>query len=124
MILEAAIAEDLKVIVDPNMLELVIRNLCNNALKFCSAGDRIVIKALREDEDIRILVEDNGPGISKEIQGEIFKNGYSTVGSANERGSGLGLALCQRFLALNDSRLELSSEEGQGSSFSFCLKSA
>lgn len=122
--LRASISKNLKVRVDPNMLELVIRNLCNNALKFCSSGNWVMIKALKEGDRIRILVEDNGPGIPKDKQGEIFKNGYSTKGSANESGSGLGLSLCQRFLTLNDSKLELSSEEGQGSSFSFSLKSA
>ncbi|MBW3545582.1 MAG: hypothetical protein KY428_08315, partial [Bacteroidetes bacterium] len=72
---------------------------------------------------VQMLVSDTGQGISDADMLRILdiEDTFSTPGTARERGTGLGLMLCQEFLAQHGSRLEISSQEGAGSQFSFAL---
>jgi signal transduction histidine kinase len=109
---------------DSNMINLVLRNLLTNAIKFSEAGHTIEIDA-KEDADNYILsVKDQGVGISPEVQKLLFEKttGYSTRGTANEKGTGLGLILCKEFVERNGGRIWLESSLGKGSTFYFTLK--
>ncbi|WP_169435085.1 ATP-binding protein [Neolewinella persica] len=110
---------------DPRALLSVIRNLVNNAIKFTSAGGEIAITARLRGQEVIIDVADNGIGMSRNKQKELF--GLSTAslpGTAGERGSGLGLLLCQQLVRQNGGSIHLVSEEGKGSTFSIHLPAA
>lgn len=108
---------------DSNTINLVIRNLITNALKFTNDGGEVMINAEDKGREWVIAVHDNGIGMSKEIQQKLFDkiNPYSTRGTANEKGTGLGLILCKEFVEKNGGRIWVESEEGKGSTFWFTL---
>ncbi len=109
---------------DSNMINLVLRNLLTNAIKFSEAGDLIEVAAKLNGENYIVSVKDNGVGISPEVQKILFEktSGYSTRGTANEKGTGLGLILCKEFVERNGGRIWLESELGKGSTFFFTIK--
>lgn len=111
-----------RVYADDVMIQIVLQNLISNAIKFCRRGDSITIKANEEGEECIICVADTGMGISKEDQDKIFSNtSFTTRGTANEKGTGLGLQLCQDFVEKNHGRIWVESEPGKGSIFCFTL---
>ena len=111
---------------DLNIVNLVLRNLVLNSLKFTEAGGTIIAHARDEGGDIVVSIKDTGIGISQDIQKIIFEKtaGYSTRGTANEKGTGLGLILCKEFVEKNGGRIWLESEVGKGSTFYFTIKKA
>jgi signal transduction histidine kinase len=111
---------------DLNMINLVFRNLILNAIKFSEPGGVIEISATHKDGSYVVGVKDYGVGISEEVQKLLFDKtyGYSTRGTANEKGTGLGLILCKEFVEKNGGQIWLESEEGKGSTFYFSLKKA
>ncbi len=111
---------------DKNMANLVFRNLILNAIKFTEEGGTIAIRSASHANMWRISIEDNGVGISPEVQKIIFEktSGYSTRGTANEKGTGLGLILCKEFVERNGGTIWLESEVGKGTTFFFTLKKA
>ncbi len=114
-----------EVFADPDMIDLVLRNLISNALKFCHKGDKITIKAYLQQDFIRIAVEDTGQGISPENLPKIFNHqNFTTRGTANEKGTGLGLSLCKDFIEQNQGEIWVESELDQGSTFYFTLPKA
>ena len=107
---------------DKDMNNLVVRNLLSNAIKFTSTGGRIVVGTHESESCVEVYVQDSGPGISRYEMEKINQNNYySTKGTQNETGTGLGLMLCKEFLAKNDGHMMIESEPGQGSTFSFTL---
>jgi len=116
---------DGKIIVyaDPNIVNLVMRNLILNAIKFTKSGGRIWVSAEDKYNEVVVAVSDNGIGIQPEFKESIFKktSGYSTRGTANEKGTGLGLILCKEFIEKNGGRIWVESEFGKGSTFFFSL---
>ncbi len=107
---------------DKEMVRLVLRNLISNGIKFCKAGDKVTLSAKAKDDMLVVLVKDTGIGISPEIQQKLFgKSNYSSRGTANEKGSGLGLALCKDFVEHNGGRIWVESAVGVGSNFMFTL---
>jgi signal transduction histidine kinase len=112
-----------KVFADPNMLELVFRNLIGNAIKFTPQKGMVGISAVIENDKTTFCVEDNGIGISKEVMPTLFRldKTFTTLGTDKEKGSGLGLSLCKDFIAQHEGRLWLESEEGKGTKFFFTL---
>ncbi|TKC08824.1 sensor histidine kinase [Pedobacter frigoris] len=116
--LHYGIAEELKVIADVDMLQLVIRNLISNAIKFTPQGGSIAVKAQLMSGECKITVTDNGKGIPKDKQNEIFSiKSSSTFGTNNEKGVGLGLVLCKEFIERQGGRIGFESDFGTGSSF-------
>jgi signal transduction histidine kinase len=117
------VPEVLQVYADQYMIGTVLRNLLSNAIKFTPKGGSISVKCQKSDGLVHISVEDTGLGISKEDMDKIMiiDKSFSTRGTENERGTGLGLILCNEFLAKHESKLQVKSEEGKGSSFSFNL---
>jgi signal transduction histidine kinase/tetratricopeptide (TPR) repeat protein len=111
---------------DNNTVNLVIRNLISNATKFTNDGGTIAISAEDKETEWVISVTDNGIGMSPEVQTMLFDkiNPYSTRGTANERGTGLGLMLCKEFVEKNNGHIWVKSTEGQGSTFWFSLPKA
>lgn len=107
---------------DPDMIRLVLRNLINNAIKFTPSGGEVLITATHDNEQAEITVKDNGTGIPVENQHRIFSNiYYSTTGTQNEKGCGLGLHLSKDFVERNHGQIWFNSMPGTGSSFSFTV---
>ena len=108
---------------DRNMVTAVVRNLLNNALKFTHNDGKIILTALKQNDKIEISFADNGVGIPVDILNDLFKTGetHSTTGTANEKGTGLGLMVCKEFIEINGGKIWVDSEEGKGSRFSFTL---
>ncbi|HEY9045718.1 MAG TPA: HAMP domain-containing sensor histidine kinase, partial [Ohtaekwangia sp.] len=111
---------------DSNTINLVIRNLMTNAIKFTNDGGRVVISAKPQEKDIVVSVSDNGVGMKPEILNILFDKTapYTTRGTANEKGTGLGLILCKEFVEKNGGRIWVESEEDKGSTFYFTLPKA
>ena len=111
-----------RVYADNEMVKLVFRNLLSNAIKFSPSGEEIVIDASHEDHHITIAIKDNGIGISNENQEKLFKQeNFTTTGTSNERGMGIGLLLCKDFVEKNGGSVWFESELGKGSIFYFTL---
>jgi PAS domain S-box-containing protein len=116
------LAEPYLVFADKSMIQLVIRNLITNAIKYCHEDDTIDIEAKREDKMIRICVSDSGIGMSPETLEKVLGNeSFSSLGTKKERGTGLGLMLCRDFIVKNKGIFRVESEEGKGSTFCFEL---
>jgi signal transduction histidine kinase len=100
------------------MIDLVLRNLITNAIKFSRAGDQILLSASREKDQAKICIKDSGVGISREnIQKIQQGESFTTRGLNNETGTGLGLVLVREYIFKNKGKLEIESEEGNGSTF-------
>lgn len=110
------------VFAEEHMIEIVCQNLIANAIKFSEADSKIKITIV-VDEEVCLSFKDSGIGISQDRINFLIDNSTfsSTVGTNNERGSGLGLIICKDFLEKNNSKLSITSEEKKGSTFSFCL---
>jgi signal transduction histidine kinase len=110
---------------DETMIDIVIRNLVENAVKFSKAGDTVTVSAQNKDAVTVITVKDNGKGIPEEAQAKIFDkfSSYTTYGTASEKGSGLGLLLCKELVEKNNGTIWFESKAGIGSSFYFSLPS-
>ena len=107
---------------DADMIHLVLRNFISNAIKFTPSGGHISIGASELASFTEVYVQDTGKGISpKEIKKINDQEFYTTNGTAQEQGTGLGLMLCKEFLAKNDGHMRIESEPGKGSIFSFTL---
>jgi signal transduction histidine kinase len=107
---------------DKNMIGLVLRNLLSNAVKFTPERGNIVIGINASPSCVEVYVQDSGKGITKEEIAKIYSDGfYTTNGTNDERGTGLGLMLSKEFLEKNDGTLIIESEPGSGSTFSFTL---
>jgi signal transduction histidine kinase/CheY-like chemotaxis protein len=112
----------LHVHVDATRFKQVLMNLAGNAIKFTPEGGRIELAARPLDDQVRIEVRDNGPGIPPEQQQRIFEAFFRLreSGSATE-GTGLGLAITARLVELHGSKLEIESKPGEGACFNFSL---
>lgn len=109
---------------DEKRLRQIIINLANNALKFTQTGEVCIrLEALPSSEAWQIVVEDTGPGISPEAQSKIFDSFWQVDGSATsgQKGYGLGLSIVQHLVQLMHGRVEVTSQPGQGSTFTVCL---
>ncbi|MFL5741402.1 MAG: sensor histidine kinase [Flavisolibacter sp.] len=110
------------VLADRDMVNLVLRNILSNAIKFTPQQGMIEIGVNQTGSFVEVYVQDSGTGITKEALQKINENNfYSTKGTASESGTGLGLMLCKEFLAKNGGQMHIESEIGKGSIFSFTL---
>jgi signal transduction histidine kinase/uncharacterized protein HemY len=121
--LKDEVPEDIEVYADLQMLTLIIRNLISNALKFTPEGGSVTIKAVDKYSMIEISVIDTGLGISTNNAEKLFKieTHFTTQGTGNESGTGLGLILVKEFVEKNKGKISFSSEPGKGSIFTFTL---
>jgi signal transduction histidine kinase len=108
---------------DENMLRIVIRNLISNAIKFTPKQGFIKVTSELHDDYFHISITDSGIGIQPETIGKLFKieTSFTTRGTENEKGTGLGLLLCKEFIEKHGGKIWVESEVGKGSSFNFTL---
>ncbi len=112
------LASHIWVIGDRDMLQLVIRNLVINAIKFTYPGGKVTVSAEVVENNCIIKVADTGQGIPLAQQASLFSlSAQSTFGTGKEKGAGLGLVLCQEFAALQGGKIWFTSEQNVGSTF-------
>jgi signal transduction histidine kinase len=110
------------VFADRDVLSLVLRNLLSNAIKYTPAQGSVFIETADLNDAVEISVQDTGIGMTEDVLKKLSENNfYTTKGTANESGTGLGLMLCKEFLKKMGSRIYIESEQGKGSTFSFTL---
>lgn len=103
---------------DSDMMQLILRNIVGNAVKFTEPGGTVTIRTEIRGDHCLILVKDNGIGMPKEKQDTIFSlNVQSTFGTRNEKGVGLGLMLCMEFIKAQNGRIWFESISGEGTTF-------
>jgi signal transduction histidine kinase/CheY-like chemotaxis protein len=121
--IESSVNELLSIYADKHMIETVLRNLINNAVKYTSQNGIIAISAKYDQAGVTVSVKDNGVGIPIERLDKLFRidASESTPGTANEKGTGLGLILCKEFVERNDGIIWAESIVGAGSVFSFTI---
>jgi signal transduction histidine kinase len=107
---------------DERKIRQVLLNLLSNAIKFTPEGGRIEVKAVPEDGSVDVSVIDTGVGIAPEDQEAVFEE-FRQVGAsaAKQEGTGLGLALCRKFVELHGGKIWVTSALGAGSTFTFRL---
>jgi len=117
------IPDKLKVRADGNMLKTIVRNLVSNCIKFTSAEGIVEINAVEDNGQVEVSVKDNGRGMNRENLDKLFKidKVYSTRGTEEEEGTGMGLILCKEFVEKHGGRIWAESEEDKGSVFYFTL---
>lgn len=114
---------NLIVFADKAMLETVLRNLISNAIKFTPREGEVVITTEQKQNECLVLVSDTGMGIEKSNVKKLFEidGDFSSMGTENETGTGLGLILCKDFIEKHKGRIWVESELGAGSKFYFSL---
>jgi two-component system, sensor histidine kinase and response regulator len=110
---------------DKDQIQFVIRNLAGNAIKYCKTdgSGQIIIRARTDNENINLDIIDNGIGIEPSRQVTLFGSDdkVSTEGTANEKGTGLGLIFCKEFVTAHGGEINVSSQPGMGTTFSITL---
>lgn len=121
-----SVKNDIGCYADKNMISTVFRNLISNSIKFTNQGGTIQISASDTDNSYQFCISDNGIGMSKETVSKLFKisEKVQSSGTANEKGTGLGLLLCKEFLEKNDGNIYVESEAKVGSKFFFTIPKA
>lgn len=116
-------ADEIIISLDEDLINTVVRNLISNAIKFTNLGGEVIVSSKKETNEVIVCVKDNGVGIPKDIQANIFHKNteYITQGTNNEKGTGLGLLICKDFVNLHNGRIWVKSEEGEGAEFCFAL---
>ena len=111
------------VFADKSMISTVFRNLISNAIKFTQTGGRITLRIKTEESGVLVSVQDTGIGIPENMISKLFRidQSYSTTGTNNEQGTGLGLILCKEFVEKHKGKIWVRSEVGKGSKFYFTL---
>ena len=108
---------------DKDMLQLIIRNLIDNAIKFTPSGGEIIIADEIIGDTCCISIQDSGIGIPVEQQASIFSlKATSTFGTKNEKGVGLGLVLCKEYIELQGGKITFESTPGMGTTFYVSFK--
>jgi signal transduction histidine kinase len=118
-----AATQPVRVIVDEDMLKVVLRNLVSNAIKFTNSGGEVNILTEQAASFLTVTVSDNGVGIKPETINTLFdiSKKVTTSGTANEKGTGLGLMLCKEFIERNGGKIWVESVPGKGSDFKFTI---
>lgn len=119
------IPKDILVYADINMMTSVLQNLVSNALKFTAQDGtgKVIISAQRVGQEVVFLVSDTGLGMDTEQQKMIFEPKLRTTlkGTGGEKGTGLGLVLCKRFVDINHGQIKVESQKGMGTTFTVQL---
>ena len=121
--LRSHVKEGIKVFADLNMIDAIIRNLLNNALKFTPSGKTVEIGITDQGDYWEVYIKDEGVGISAENLQKLFRidEKVKTTGTEGEKGTGLGLIICKEFVEKNNGQIKVTSQVGEGSTFSFTL---
>lgn len=110
---------------DKYMLTSLFQNLISNSIKFTNRFGEIIINSSIDNNFIEVSVEDNGVGIEPEDIDKLFKidSTFSTRGTEQEKGTGLGLMLCKEIIMKHDGDMKIESEKGRGTRVLFTLNS-
>jgi two-component system sensor histidine kinase/response regulator len=113
----------LKVSADADQIQLILRNLLHNAIKFSKLSSSVYVSASRESGFCRISVRDLGMGMTQEEIDVVMEsnNHFSKVGTLQEKGTGLGLLLCKEFIKLNGGTLSITSKPNEGTEVTFTI---
>jgi signal transduction histidine kinase len=121
--IESTVPAETRVFADLNMLKTILRNLISNAIKFTHQGGFIKITADLKSNGTEITVSDNGIGMDDNTLSSLFQidNSKTTKGTANEKGTGLGLIICKEFIEKHGGSIRAESAPGKGTSFIFFM---
>lgn len=112
------VPETLQAYADSNMINVVVRNLISNGIKFCKSGDTISIDAHEKESKIILTIKDCGPGMSDEILKNLFNLQHSvSLGTSGEKGHQIGLILCKDMIEQNKGTISVESKIGAGTTF-------
>ncbi len=115
---ENKIGQAVTAFADPNMMNVVLRNLISNSVKFCNESDSIVLDAENSGDKVIFTIKDTGPGISKKDLENLFNLEQTvSVGTSGETGHHIGLILCRDMVEMNNGRIWVESELGKGTVF-------
>jgi two-component system, sensor histidine kinase and response regulator len=115
---EVTIDHDLQVVANGDMLQLMMRNLINNAIKFTLPGGNIAVSAKKRGANVVLTVKDSGNGRQLKLSNDIFYlKSESTKGTAGEKGVGLGLVLCKEFAEAQNGRIWFECDKVSGATF-------
>ncbi|QWX84921.1 HAMP domain-containing histidine kinase [Cellulophaga sp. HaHaR_3_176] len=109
---------------DKNQFKIIIRNLLHNAIKFTNSKGKITINIIEDNDFYKVTITDNGVGMTDDIKNKIFssdKKYITTYGTANEKGTGIGLKLCKQMIEHNKGTLSAETILGEGSTFYFTI---
>lgn len=117
------VSSNISLVADKAMITLVLRNLLSNGIKFTHSGGEIQIQAEKNLKQVTVSIADNGVGIPIERLYRLFntETTYSTKGTNNESGTGLGLLLCKDFIEMHGGRIWAESTINRGSTFRFTI---
>ena len=109
---------------DDTMLQSLVQNLISNSLKFTPAGGSIEITETKRDDSIEYTISDSGVGIRENDIEKLFRIdiNFSTKGTQQEKGTGLGLALCKEIINIHGGEIKVKSKVGEGTKIIFTLK--
>lgn len=118
-----ALDNKLLVFADKDMISTIVRNLLSNAIKFTDNGGQISLNTCADEKEWLLSVTDNGIGIDESSLKKLFRieETYSTRGTQNEKGTGLGLILCKEFAEKHGGKIWANSEVGKGSTFKIAI---
>ena len=118
-----SVAQEVFVYADTHMLEAIIRNLLSNALKFTKPGGNVDITTADAGDFVTVSISDNGIGMTEEKCAKLFRVGakIQSKGTADEKGTGLGLILCKEFVEKNGGAIGVESRPERGTTVWFTL---
>ena len=121
--LSSSIAKETMLMMDANMVTTVMRNLVSNAIKFTHPGGKVIINTENSNGNCLVTVTDTGVGIPTDRIDRLFRIdvSFTTLGTNNEKGTGLGLILCKEFIERHGGKIWVESEFGKGSTFKFTV---
>jgi len=113
------VSEDIRVFVDKNLLDAILRNLISNALKFSFSGKKVEVIATQKEDTVQITVKDQGVGMDTKSVETLFdpERKIKSKGTHNEEGTGLGLLIVKEFVEKSNGTIRVESVPGKGTSF-------
>jgi len=111
------------VFADGNMMQSIFNNLVTNAIKFTNRNGRIILRSKYFGDKICFSIRDNGVGMDDNQKSMLFEmnKSFTTAGTTNEKGSGLGMILCKDFIKKHGGEIWVESKSGNGSEFFFTI---
>src|SRR5690606_17090414 len=118
--------ENTQIWADHNQIDIVVRNLISNAIKFTPNNGLITIESAEKGNYRQFSIRDTGVGMNKEMQEKVFEesSNLTTYGTNNEKGTGLGLSLCKEMILKNKGKIWVESQLRKGSTFYFTVPKA
>jgi PAS domain S-box-containing protein len=123
LILNIKVPDNLEVFADEQILKTILNNLLNNAIKYSFPDGEIEIKAESNNNHIEFMITDFGIGMTEDVRNILFRidEHLTTPGTANEKGSGLGLLICKDFIDMHQGKIWVESKPNEGSRFIFTI---